>query len=132
MIDTIEALTLYDTSEIRLACYYMDSGRHVQVVVEEAVLAEDFAGKLMNYRNNGVLQEKIMAVALANKIYVPRSVTQIPEYLFGDTGEGCTVYYEGSESEWNALIDSLPETGNKNYGEGRVSVKFDAEHAAWS
>ncbi len=130
-IDTIERLTLSDTSEIRLACYYMDAGRHVQVVVEEAVLTEDFTGKLINYRNNGVWQEKVMSVALAKKIYIPRALSALPEDLFGDTGDGCTVYFEGSESEWNALIGAMAAKG-KNYEEGRVNVLYNQEHAAWN
>ncbi|MBP3605461.1 MAG: leucine-rich repeat protein [Clostridia bacterium] len=129
--DTIDLLTLSDTSEILLACYHMDAGKYVQVTVKEAVLTEDFSGKLINYVNTGVFTEKVETVALAEKIYIPDTLTVLPDHIFGDTKNGCTVYFEGTEAEWQALISASPNAG-RNYSEGRVRIHFGAEHAAFT
>lgn len=42
-------------------------------------------------------QEKI------NRIYIPKTITNIAQYAFGDCDTLTDIYYEGTEAEWNAI-----------------------------
>ena len=63
-------------------------------------------------------------------MYIPTSVTSIPEGFFGDRLFQYTevkVHYAGSEQEWNNI--SITSTGNGNYSEGKVKVTFNSPYS---
>ncbi len=61
--------------------------------------------------------------AFANEIFLPASVTFIPDNFFGDYGDGCKVYYAGTEEQWKAL--KIGENGNSNYSNNKVTVVYE-------
>ena len=67
-------------------------------------------------------------LAFAAQIYIPVSVTSIPERFFGDAGEGCTVYYAGAREQWENI--TVAAGNNGNFTNGKVSVICDTPYPA--
>ena len=61
----------------------------------------------------------------AQEIYLPSSITNIPEYFFGENPftQKIKVYFAGTEEQWNQI--TIAETGNSNYINGNVVVEFN-------
>lgn len=78
-----------------------------------------FTMELQNY----VLVQQRNYLPLADEIYLPTSVTYIPDNFFGDKGDGCKVYYAGSAEDWEKL--SIGENGNENYNNGKITMIYD-------
>lgn len=78
-----------------------------------------FTAELVNW----VFVQNLDYFALADEIYLPASVTYIPDNFFGDKGDGCTVYYAGSAEDWARL--PIGNSGNDNYNNGKVKIVYD-------
>ncbi|MBR1846228.1 MAG: leucine-rich repeat protein [Bacilli bacterium] len=65
---------------------------------------------------------------IAPKVYIHKSIDSIGPNLFGDVSSDrfstITCYYEGSQSEWEAL--SISNEGNGLYREGKVEMHFSS------
>ena len=81
---------------------------------------------IMRYRLN-FWGQKESCYAIANTIYLPANINKIPEGIFGDYGDGCTVNFAGSQAEWNNI--TIGKNGNSNYTNGMVEVKFNNVYA---
>lgn len=64
---------------------------------------------------------------IGNEIYLAASVSELPNYFFGDLMDPdvdeIKVYYEGTEAEWDRL--TVGSVGNLNYTFGNVSVIYN-------
>ena len=69
------------------------------------------------------LNEQVDYYPLAEQIYLPSSVTHIPDNFFGDKGTACTVYYAGTPEQWAQI--TIGPNGNKNYDEGKVTMNYN-------
>ena len=62
-------------------------------------------------------------------IYIPASVTSIPDYFFGDNlfdNTKVKVYFAGTEEEWNNIV--IGSVGNSNYTNNNVVVEYNTTY----
>ncbi len=82
----------------------------------------DFAGSALFTASRGS-DDELTYLALADEIYLPSSVTYIPDNFFGDEGTACKVYYAGTEEQWHTL--KIGEHGNSNYANDKVALVYE-------
>lgn len=56
-------------------------------------------------------------------IYLPASITYIPDNFFGDMACSCKVYFAGTEEQWDSIIANMGSSGNGNYTNGKIDVE---------
>lgn len=81
----------------------------------------------ISYYNTGFFQNNRHYVSLAETIYLPSSITKIPDYLFGDEGNKCTVHFAGTQEQWESL--TIGTNGNSHYTNGKVNVVYNSSYA---
>lgn len=64
-------------------------------------------------------------VPIADSIYLPTSITSIPEAFVGDE-QTCSIYYAGTEEQWNALSKSA--VSNDNLTNGNVTMHYNVSY----
>lgn len=60
-------------------------------------------------------------------IYLPASITYIPDNFFGEVGNGCVVHFAGTQEQWDSL--AIGKNGNSNYTSGKVTVECNSPYA---
>ncbi len=69
-------------------------------------------------------------LSIAVEIYIPKTITSIPDYFFGDELDtlykGYKIFYAGTEEEWNQI--AISTTGNSNYTKGRYDVIYNTSY----
>lgn len=124
--DNVGGIRVGNNSKLIFTCWYSDTvNKSYQLNVNTAVFEEgyDFTGSNVYKaiaKDKFIFGNKLLYYSLADKIYLPTSVTNIPDYLFGNEGDGCKVYYAGTREQWNNL--SVGTNGNDNYFNGKVEV----------
>ena len=119
--DSVGKVVIKSSSEVVFSKFLYEN-RADTFVFEEGF---DFDG---NCKFKSVMQDmqgfsyKNYYYSVGKEIYIPRSVTHIPEYILGGSGDEVVVRYAGTEAEWNAI--SIAETGNENYKNGKVRVSY--------
>lgn len=128
-LDDIKAIVIENGGKI----YMGEGASHKISTVQTLIIKGDDEGNfefidndIMRYRLN-FWGQKESCYAIANTIYLPANINKIPEGIFGDYGDGCTVHFAGSQAEWNNL--TIGKNGNSNYTNGMVEVKFNSVYA---
>ncbi|MGN0813025.1 MAG: leucine-rich repeat protein [Candidatus Coproplasma sp.] len=126
LMDSVGTIICDNNSSFTVKEYYDP------VYVDTVVFVDGFdfsdEKEYYNYHTTDFFLSKRSYTAVAKTIYIPSSVTYIPDYLFGDEGEGCKVYYAGSAEDWAKL--SIGTTGNSNYSNGKVKMEYNTPYTA--
>lgn len=103
------------------------------IINKVAVFEDDFTfegSKFINAMNTKLFSEDLIYYPFAYTVYIPKSVTSIPDYFFGDEmykNSEVKLYYAGSETEWaNVTVSS---TGNSNYSNGSVKITYNTPYS---
>ena len=134
--DSVNMYKVGNNSEVIIVSSYEDSsfGNNCGYVVnKKLVLLDGFTfnnSKLTNQMKISLFSSELTYYPFAYTMYIPTSVTSIPEGFFGDRlyqYSDVKVHYAGSEAEWNNI--SITSTGNGNYSEGNVKVTFNSSYS---
>lgn len=72
---------------------------------------------------------------LAPKIYLPSTVTQLPDRMFGSDSESYDVYYRGSRDQWESIsipgLDGWIFGSNSNYSRELTRMHYDSTCRYW-
>ena len=128
--DNLGGVVVGKNSKAAVAHYTNNDGSIDHVTVGSYRFEEgfDFAGSTFFTvaMHNYVFKQEIIYQALADEIYLPSSVTYIPDNFFGNEGDGCTVYYAGTQEQWEAL--EVGQNGNDNFlKKDKVSVFYNSQ-----
>ena len=126
--DSIGTVYVRNDSTVHLSQGYGGDASHY---ADRLVLEEDFTfegSSLIMQRDKVLWGYEAEYLAFAAQIYIPVSVTSIPERFFGDAGEGCTVYYAGAREQWENI--TVAAGNNGNFTNGKVSVICDTPYPA--
>ncbi|MGN0813024.1 MAG: leucine-rich repeat protein [Candidatus Coproplasma sp.] len=108
-------------------------GKYVDPVTPKTVVFEDgfnFGDGTYEsyYYTTGFFTKTYHYTSIGQTIYLPDTITTIPDYFFGDEGSSCKVYYAGSAEDWAKL--SIGSTGNSNYSNGKIKMEYNTPYTA--
>lgn len=88
----------------------------------------DFNGSTFVLASVGtrMFKEVIFYHPFGDDIYLPASITYIPDNFFGDDGSACRVHFAGTQEQWNSL--TIGSSGNSNYTDGKVNVEYNSSY----
>lgn len=128
LADQIGGLVVGPKSIIEIAAYEAYNGNPIVLNVAKVVFEEgfDFQDSTLRISNAGLqwFTEVTTYHPFGDTIYLPTSITYIPDNFFGDDGKNCIVYFAGTSEQWNAIVAKMGSNGNSNYDNGKVDVRF--------
>lgn len=132
--DDLALLDISGTSgvdiNLRISAESSNSGtRTPYLCVKKAIFHEDTDFAQTIYKRNSlsywVLEDAYYPIG--NYIYLPSTITEIPNYFFGNVMEqdveAITVYFTGTKEEWDSI--AVGNIGNENFFSGRVTVEYN-------
>ena len=84
-------------------------------------------GTYYSYYTTGIFTTTEHCVSVGKTIYLPASITKIPDYFFGNEGDKCTVHFAGTQEQWNNL--NIGANGNSNYTNGNVKFEYNSSYS---
>lgn len=136
LCDSVNMYKIGNNSEVIITNTYEDASfknNSGHAVNKKVVLLDGFTfdnSILTNQFDMKIIGAEFHYYPFAYTMYIPTSVTSIPEGFFGDKLFQYTevkVHYAGSEHEWNNI--SIESSGNGNYSEGKVKVTFNSPYS---
>jgi hypothetical protein len=115
----VETLTLGKGSDVQF-----ESGSISKAVFEDGYTFTDH--NVSRFVTHGIYNITYTYYNFATNIYLPTSVTSIPDNFFGDDGGITTVYFAGTEEQWNAV--TIGASGNSNYSSDKVRVVYNTTY----
>lgn len=125
--DQVGGLVVGNKSRVEISAAEAYNGNPIKLNVAQAVFQDGF-----NFTDSTLLNENVVLSKFkwehrihpfGDTIYLPASITYIPDNFFGNDGASCKVFFAGTEAQWNAL--SIGSEGNSNYTDGKVDVVFN-------
>lgn len=125
-VTDLDKLILADFAEVHLVYANFALTRVNKLIIEDGFNFNE--STLDNTKGSGVFSNDSDIYPMGYAIYLPASITSLPDNFFGDFAEGdIKVYFAGSEEEWaNVTIGS---NGNSNYSNGKVKMNYNTPYA---
>ena len=117
--------TVFDASDILTTVVYVGTDSINNVNTDVLVFKEGF-----NFENWTDSRKQILVkYSIAASIYLPSSVTSIPENFFGNNGDAPQVYYQGSSDMWqNIHVDGYHDVGMFGAQTNKVFTKINVRY----
>ena len=134
--DSVNTYKIGNNSEVVIVNSYEDASyknNSGYAVNKKLVLLDGFTfdnSILVNSFNTKMFGFELQFYPFAYTMYIPKSVTHIPDSFFGDrlfSYNEVKVYYAGSEAEWNNV--SIDSTNNSNYTNGKVKMIYNTPYS---
>ncbi len=126
LVDTINLLDISGISKVsvpeKLKCIGIFSANKAVINDDVDLIKCDFKN-YFEYR--GGCAKTTYLYPLGQQIYLPSTITSIPDNFFGSSNCNIKVFYEGSEEEWNKIF--IGNTGNDNYFSGNVLILYNSK-----
>lgn len=132
LADQVAGLVVGPKSTIEIAAYEAYNGNPIvlnvaKVVFEDGFNFNDCTLRISNAGLNWFTQVYTYH-PFGDIIYLPDTITYIPDNFFGDDGKTCTVFFAGTEAQWQYVISNMGSNGNSNYTDGNVSVRCNERY----
>ena len=123
MVDMVDTYIISNGSEVLISSYGKENGANVYIDNTIVVFTEgvNFTDTKMYVRvNDALLGNNFKYYPVGYTIYLPESVTSIPDYFFGDLMhlDKLTIHYAGTEEMWKEI--SISDTGNSNLSKAKI------------
>ena len=95
------------------------------LIIEDGESLDECVMSLTYTEWTGIFKQTTFYNHVAGVVYIPKSVTKIPDNFFGTNSSYTTVYYAGSSEDWAKI--SIGTKGNDNYPD-KVTVNFNSPY----
>ena len=126
IVDSVKKYIIGNGSEIHTWVYEKNEGKNVYVDNNTVVFTDgvNFDETVFYvYIQKGLSLTKYVSYPVGYTIYIPSSVTNIPNNFFGDETHlgNITINYAGTSEEWNNI--TVSDNGNSNLNNAKINYK---------
>lgn len=125
-VTDIDKLILSESAKIHLVYANFAITKVNKLIIEDGFNFNE--STLDNLKGSSLFSNDSDIYPMGYEIYLPASITNIPDNFFGNIADGdVKVFFAGSEEEWaNVTIGS---NGNSNYSNGKVKMNYNTPYA---